>query len=99
MLDYRFTHRAERDLLSARRWYNRQDVDLGARFAKDVGSAIEFIRKKPDALVQLADGTRAIRCRDFPYRIYYRIDRQIIVVLAVYHTSREPGRWDDPHRL
>src|SRR4051794_13638651 len=98
MLDYRFTPRAERDLSAARRWYNRQGVDLGIRFTAAVGNAIDFVRKQPEALVPIRDDVRAVRCRDFPYRIYYQRVGDVIRILAVYHTAREPDKWEDQKR-
>jgi plasmid stabilization system protein ParE len=98
MRDYRFTPRAERDLVAARRWYNRQGADLGVRFAAAVTKALDFVRTKPEALAVASGDVRAIKCRDFPYRIYYHTAGDTIVILAVYHTSRAPDQWDDQRR-
>jgi len=32
---------------------------------------------------------------DFPYSIYYRILPRKIEVIAVYHNSRDPERWNN----
>lgn len=98
MREYRFTPRAERDLVAARRWYNRQSIDLGTRFAAAIANAIDFVRNMPAALAVVRGEVRAVPCRDFPYRIYYRIAGDTIVILAVYHTARDPELWDDQRR-
>jgi plasmid stabilization system protein ParE len=37
-----------------------------------------------------------VRCalvRRFPYAVYYRVEPERIVVIAVFHTKRDPGVW------
>jgi toxin ParE1/3/4 len=31
----------------------------------------------------------------FPYSIIYRVERNRVVVIAVFHTSRDPAGWMD----
>jgi hypothetical protein len=34
----------------------------------------------------------------FPYRIYFKVVRSTVHVLAVYNTNRDKTRWNDPTR-
>jgi len=98
MLDYDLTDRAVRDISAARRWYDQASTDLGNRFVDEVLLAIRAARERPHSFPIVQSDKRAVRCRKFPYRVYFEEFRGHIVVLAVYHTSRNPSLWDDPDR-
>src|SRR2546422_157420 len=47
MLDYDLTDRAVRDMTSARRWYDNENIDLGNRFIDEVLLTIRAARERP----------------------------------------------------
>jgi plasmid stabilization system protein ParE len=98
MLDYDLTDRAVRDMRSAREWYDRANVKLGNEFIDDVLAAIRLARERPASFPVERRDVRTVRCQRFPYRVYFRLFGGRVVVAAVYHTSRNPSRWDDPDR-
>jgi len=98
MLDYAFKDRALRDIAAARAWYERQDADLGNRFVDDLLAAIRVARERPMSCPVIRNGARGILLKRFPYRVYFDVRSNRIEIAAVYHTSRNPDRWDDPHR-
>lgn len=99
MRGYELTERAVRDLQTARDWYDRQSVDLGNRFIDAVLAAIRIARERPYSLPEIEDGARRVRCDRFPFHVYFEVlSDNRIRVLAVYHTSRDPNRWDDINR-
>jgi plasmid stabilization system protein ParE len=98
MLPYDLTERAVLDLEHARAWYDRGSVDLGNRFIDAVLAVIATAREHPDRFPVVRKGVRGARCRRFPYRVYYEPFADRIIVLAVYHTARDPRRWDDLER-
>jgi len=98
MRSYELSHRAFRDLYAARDWYDRADVDLGNRFIDAVLVVVRVARERPESCPLVRGGVRAIRCRRFPYRVYFETEESRIVILAVYHTARDPRRWDDSSR-
>ena len=98
MLNYELSELAERDFVAARRWYDHQSAELGDDFIDDVVAAIERACQNPEAYVEIEEGIRAVSCRRFPYRVFYAIAGDRIKVLAVYHTARDPDRWDDQTR-
>ena len=98
MRSYGLTQRAERDLLAARSYYDQSSVKLGNRFVDAVFDVVTIARERPESCPVVGSGARAIRCRRFPYRVYFRVEPDRIVILAVYHTAREPDRWDDGSR-
>src|SRR5438552_12460765 len=98
MRDYELTERAVRDIEAARDWYDQKQVDLGNRFLDTVLEAIAVARERPLSCPEVRNSVRAIRCRRFPYRIYFEAMPDRIVILAVYHTARDPRRWDESER-
>ena len=99
MLSYEFTDRAVRDLAEARDWYDRRGADLGDRFIDDVLVAIRAARESPVRYPVVENGVRAVRCKRFPYRVYFETHADRIDILAVYHTAREPRLWNDSDRM
>jgi toxin ParE1/3/4 len=98
MLDYELADRALNDLQSIRRWYDAISLDLGNRFIDEVLAAVRAAREHPNMHPVVQGEKRAVRCKRFRYRIYYEVLENRVIVLAVYHTSRDPARWDDPLR-
>jgi toxin ParE1/3/4 len=98
MLDYEFTERAIRDINSTRDWYDQRQADLGEKFFDDVLMTIRFAREYPRACPEAFPGIRAMLCRRFSYQVYFEIQQDRILILAVYHTSRNPALWNDPNR-
>ena len=98
MLDYELSDLAKRDIAIAMDWYARQRADLANELLDDVLLTLRVARERPMSCPHFRDEVRALRCTRFPYRIYFVPYQQRIDVLAIYHTSRDPDRWDDPNR-
>lgn len=89
------TPEAEADLAEAQEWYERKRKGLGREFIRRVNDVIEQVRRVPRAAAILPNGVRRAVVRGFPYCVYYQVDREQLAVLAVYHTSRNPGGWEE----
>jgi plasmid stabilization system protein ParE len=84
--------RAEFD--DAHAWYEAQRKGLGKRFRAAVRDCFRQIRRAPASsqIVRPPDVRRAF-VRGFPYVVTYRVAANGIRVISVFHTSRDPGRW------
>jgi plasmid stabilization system protein ParE len=60
-----------------------------------VEDALSRIRRSPTAASELLDGVRRVIVRRFPYGIFYRIETDVIAVIAVYHMKRDPRGWQE----
>jgi plasmid stabilization system protein ParE len=87
------TPEAELDLADAKSWYGRQREGLGERFLLCVEVALDHIHSFPEAAPEVYPGVRRVVVRQFPYGVFYRIDPDQIAVIAVYHSKRDPRRW------
>ncbi|HEV2292886.1 MAG TPA: type II toxin-antitoxin system RelE/ParE family toxin [Tepidisphaeraceae bacterium] len=96
MIDYDLSRRAVRDIELAQDWYDGKSIQL--EFFDDVLLSIRAARQHPLRYPEVEPGVRGVRCGRFPYRIYYEVRANKIMIRAVYHTSRDPKLWDDPNR-
>lgn len=86
---------AKQNIAEAAKWYNSQRNNLGKRFIKEVNSHILHIRQNPLATAIRYDDVRTAVLDIFPYLIHFFVDEelQIVVILTVLHTSRNPDIW------
>ena len=88
---------AKQDIKEAATWYNSKQKGLGKRFTKTVRDKVLYIRQNPKSSSIRYDDTRCAVLDVFPFMVHYTvIDKQkIVVVSAVFHTSRNPDVWKD----
>ncbi|HEY8504701.1 MAG TPA: type II toxin-antitoxin system RelE/ParE family toxin [Gemmataceae bacterium] len=84
---------AEADLAGAKQWYEGQKEGLGAEFLLRVEEVFERIARTPEVHSAVYHDVRRALTRRFPYAVYYRIEGSDVIVLAVFHTSRDPRHW------
>jgi len=86
---------AESDLAEAYRWYEAQVPGLGSDFLLSVDAALSSIRRNSELYPVVYKNVRRSLIRRFPFGVYYIIEKERIVVLAVMHAKRDPGTWQD----
>ncbi len=84
---------AEAELAEAYRWYNQQRARLGDEFLLTVDAAMAAILRSPLLYPLVRSGVHQCVLRRFPFIILYAIQGDRVVVVAVFHTSRNPRRW------
>lgn len=87
---------AERDLFEAYRWYNEKVPGLGSDFLAIVERALESINENPARFPVVYRNVRRALMRRFPYGIFFMVEGDLIIVLGVMHTARDPGKWRNP---
>jgi toxin ParE1/3/4 len=73
--------------------YEQQRAGLGVSFTAAVRKALSTIGRQPELYAEVCDHTREALVHGYPYAIYYRPESEQIVILAVFHTSRDPSEW------
>jgi len=84
---------AELQIVEAYQWYEKRRADLGDDFLQAIGESLDTIEANPQAFQLKYKSIRAIYTKRFPYGIFYLIDKEKIIVFAVFHLSQNPGRW------
>ena len=87
-----FRPEAEDEVLEARQWYESRREGLGNRFAAAVAALVERIVTSPLAFPRVYGETRRAVLTRFPYAIYFLVDAEQVVVLAI-HGRQDPSRW------
>lgn len=95
MKSYRLeaTPSADLDIEAAFEWYEDEESGLGSEFLDELRSAYQRILDHPLGYQELRSGIRRALTHRFPYGIYFSIEREIILILAVLSTARDPAEW------
>lgn len=88
---------AEADLAEAAQWYNQRQPGLGEKFLREVDQAIARVLENPLAfpVVRRRHEVRRVLTQRFPYRIFFSLKGDTIVVHAVLHGHRDDRHWKD----
>jgi plasmid stabilization system protein ParE len=84
---------ARDDIDQASAWYERQRPGLGGDFLDEVLDALDRIACNPELYPVVHRHTRRSVVHRFPFGIFYCIEDDAIVVVAVMHGSRNPRSW------
>jgi toxin ParE1/3/4 len=86
---------AETDFDTTFDWYEQQRAGLDIDSASRVQAALDLIVSWPELFAVRAENVRRAPVRRFPYSVYYRVEPDRVVVLAIVHTSRDQSAWLD----
>ena len=84
---------ANEDLLEAWGWYDNIRPDLGQRFAQAIEATVEALAEHPLQFTVVFQNRRRAGVRRFPYGIFFEVQADRVVVLACFHSRRNPRRW------
>lgn len=92
-LKIKFRTIAEAEFLNAVAYYENKEPGLGEDFELKVRTVLQTIVEQPKRYpIEIRD-IREAKTPRFPYCIYYQIKEPWIVVLSVFHQSRDPKEW------
>lgn len=81
------------DVGAAFAWYENEQAGLGVDFLDELRSTYDRIADGPFKYQDLRSGIRRALVRRFPYAVYFTVEVDVVVVLAVLHVSRDPAEW------
>jgi len=81
------------DIKVAYDWYEEQRVGLGEDFLLTLEASYAKITRTPKAYQVLYKNVRRKLTRRFPYGVFFIIDNQKIVIIAIMHTKRNLSDW------
>ncbi len=86
---------AEVDIAHAALWYNEREAGLGVELMLEVRAAIGRALENPllYPLLRQRPEVRRVLTRRFPYRIFFIVREDAIVVFAVIHAARHDRTW------
>jgi len=83
----------EADVEAAFDWYEAEEADLGFEFPAGASRYLPTNPRRTFWISGIASGIRRALTRRFPYAVYFSIEGETIVVVAVLHTARDPAEW------
>jgi toxin ParE1/3/4 len=86
---------AELDITTAALWYEEREAGLGLEILHEVRAAIHRAVENPLLYLQLRrrPEVRRVLTRRFPYRVFFIVKEDAIIVFAVLHAARQDRRW------
>ena len=88
-----FLPEAEWDLENVCSWYERRSEGQGTAFLQSIQNVLDAIERYPRMYPVARDEIRRAEVARFPYGIVYIIEDDGILVIGVFHNSREPKQW------
>jgi toxin ParE1/3/4 len=84
---------ADLEVEAALTWHQNERAGLGLEFLDELRSPMVEIADGPHKYRELRSGIRRALLRRFPYAVYFSVEAQVVVVLAVLHAHRDPAAW------
>jgi plasmid stabilization system protein ParE len=84
--------RVEADLREAQLWYNSQRSGLGEEFLDEVGRAVAALEDQPESRPLYYKNFRRMLTRRFPYKIFFQVEGDLVVVFRILHVRRDHAR-------
>lgn len=89
----RFTPEADAELADSRQWYARQREDLDLEFMERIDEGLSRIARNPQSYPIVYGTLRRAVARRFPFAIFYEVSTDEVLVVAVFHSRRDPDIW------
>ena len=92
-LEVRLRSVAQVEYDAAADWYEAQRSGLGLRFVSAVQQVLAVVSTQIERWPEAMPGVREAPVPKWPYCVYYEVHSDHVMVLAVFHTSRDPRIW------
>ena len=93
MIKILFHKLAGKEFLEVRDYYDDLVFGLGEKFVTEVERCLNIMTTNPLAYPVTKQNVRKAVIIKFPFSILYRVDGNVIYILAVMHQKREPLYW------
>lgn len=92
MIPHRLTFLSEagKDVRATVAWYNDQRPGLGDEFIHDLDDTLHRIAAHPEMYSAVTQTHRRAVLHGFPYFVSYRVLHDVIQVIGVFHSHRDP---------
>ena len=84
--------KAKTDLRRAHDWYEVRCAGLGDKFLADLAEALLRLESDPERFPIYYRGFRRVLAHRFPYKIFFRIVGQKIIIFRILHGAQDHPR-------
>ena len=74
-------------------FYEEKREGLGHDFLLCLEEALDKVQRNPLNYRKIHRELRRIPIRRFPYRIFYLVQGQEVIVTAIFHARKDPASW------
>jgi toxin ParE1/3/4 len=92
-LPIRFLPEARVEYDDAADWYEQRRSGLGLDFIARIRDVLGRISLNPQMHATIYRDVRKAVVTQFPFVVLYREDANEVVIISVFHTSRDPSAW------
>ena len=90
-----FTQAARTELIEAQDWYEAKATGVGRSFRHAISLLIERMSSNPLQFPIVFKNVRRALLRRFPYALFFVMGGETLMVIACFHGSRDPMRWQE----
>jgi toxin ParE1/3/4 len=69
-------------------WYEGQVKGLGKKFLESLTLTLDIVKSNPQIYQMIKPPVRRALVKDFPYKVLFFIEQEIVVVIGVIHFRR-----------
>jgi toxin ParE1/3/4 len=84
---------ADAEFIESAEWYEDHRAGLGLKFIDQVQQVLDILAENPSRYPVVFEDIREGLVSEFPFAVYYRVKPNQVVILAVFHCSRDPAVW------
>ncbi len=77
---------------AARDWYENERLGLGGEFLTEIGITLKNLAQDPERRPDYYRGFRRVMIPRFPYKLFYRLEGDRIIVFRILHAHRDHPR-------
>lgn len=92
-VDLIFSPESEADIGFAYDWYEKQCDGRGEDFLIRLEACLSTISRSPEMYPVVKKVFRRALLRKYPYAVIYEFDGVAVQVIAVFHMSQNPKKW------
>jgi plasmid stabilization system protein ParE len=92
-LSITFHRAAGAEFIEASAWYESKRLGLALEFIVEIERCISLTSDNPLRFSVVRENIRRVVANRFPYSVYFLAEQQQIIVLAIFHSSRDPAIW------
>lgn len=85
--------KAEKQIHQIYEWYEEKREFLGDDFLVEIENSVKILELNPEAFQVKFKSIRVIYTKHFPFGIFYSIEKQKVIIFAIFHVSQNPNLW------
>ena len=92
-MKFEFLPAADEEFREAARYYESEAAGVGLSFIAAVHKAVAEVVEFPLATQAVRAGIRKKVLRHFAYNLFYAVEADVVVIVAVAHHRKRPSYW------